>query len=85
MFKNLINLTWNFSESGHGKGAPDGIGATLKRTCDRIVSYSMRDISNFERVTQQIIKIKIINVHTEEAKLSKEIKLSLKPVKDEHF
>ena len=29
--------TWNVSEAGHGKGAPDGIGATVKRLADRLV------------------------------------------------
>ena len=24
--------SWNFFEAGHGKGAPDGVGATLKKT-----------------------------------------------------
>ena len=28
---------WNFSESGHGKGAPDGIGASVKQLADRVV------------------------------------------------
>lgn len=31
-------VSWNYSESGHGKGAPDGVGAVLKRTADKIVS-----------------------------------------------
>lgn len=35
----LERITWNYSESGHGKGAPDGIGATLKRTADRMVTF----------------------------------------------
>jgi len=30
--------TWNFFESGHGKGAPDGIGASVKRQADSWVS-----------------------------------------------
>ena len=30
--------SWNFHEAGHGKGAPDGIGAALKRTADSLVS-----------------------------------------------
>lgn len=30
--------TWNFSEAGHGKGAPDGVGGCLKRTADNIVA-----------------------------------------------
>jgi hypothetical protein len=24
--------TWNFYESGHGKGIPDGVGGSLKRS-----------------------------------------------------
>lgn len=38
-FPQLDRITWNYSESGHGKGAPDGIGATLKRTADRMVTF----------------------------------------------
>lgn len=37
--------TWNFSESGHGKGVADGIGGSVKRTLDKQVSYG-RDITN---------------------------------------
>lgn len=44
LFKKLIHsqyyfqhATWNFSEAEHGKGVPDGIGATVKRTTDIIV------------------------------------------------
>jgi hypothetical protein len=37
--------TWNFFEAGHGKGAPDGIGAALKRTANDIVSKGI-DIPN---------------------------------------
>lgn len=30
----IKHATWNFSESGHGKGAPDGVGGAVKvRTC----------------------------------------------------
>ena len=29
--------TWNFHEAGHGKGAPDGVGATVKRMADSLV------------------------------------------------
>ena len=36
---------WNFFEAGHGKGAPDGVGATLKRTADRLISQGC-DIPN---------------------------------------
>ncbi|XP_063225527.1 uncharacterized protein LOC134532701 [Bacillus rossius redtenbacheri] len=43
----IENFTWNFSESGHGKGAPDGVGGCLKRTADRLVAEG-KDVSNFE-------------------------------------
>ncbi|GBN45476.1 hypothetical protein AVEN_271715-1 [Araneus ventricosus] len=34
------------NESGHGKGAPDGIGAALKRTADRQVAEG-KDVHNY--------------------------------------
>lgn len=30
-------ITWNFSEKSHGKGAPDGVGGALKRIADTAV------------------------------------------------
>lgn len=44
---NVSNLQWHYSESGHGKGAPDGVGGYLKRTADMLVSQS-KDITNCE-------------------------------------
>lgn len=37
--------TWNFMEAGHGKGAPDGIGAVIKRTADTVVNTQGQDIT----------------------------------------
>lgn len=37
--------TWNFTEAGHGKGAPDGIGAVLKRSADALVNTHGHDIT----------------------------------------
>lgn len=37
LMPNVQNISWNFSESGHGKGPMDGIGGTLKRSADRLV------------------------------------------------
>ncbi|KAH3885426.1 hypothetical protein DPMN_009419 [Dreissena polymorpha] len=37
--------TWNFWESGHGKRAPDGIGAVLKRQADTMVNTRGMDIT----------------------------------------
>lgn len=41
-----LTFTWTFQEAGHGKGAPDGIGALLKRTADHFVSSTQRSITN---------------------------------------
>lgn len=42
IFKKGFTLgTWNFFEASHGKGAPDGIGGTLKRRADRLVSQGV--------------------------------------------
>jgi len=38
MFSSATHATWNFSESGHGKGAADGIGGSLKRQADKYVA-----------------------------------------------
>ncbi|CAG9814469.1 unnamed protein product [Phaedon cochleariae] len=46
-FPEVKNVSWNYHEAGHGKGAPDGIGGVCKRTADRIVAQG-KDISNFE-------------------------------------
>ena len=32
-------ITWNFFEASHGKGAPDGVGGALKRSADQIVAH----------------------------------------------
>ena len=40
----FTSATWNFFEAGHGKGAPDGIGSSVKQAADRQVKYG-QDIS----------------------------------------
>lgn len=39
--------TWNFHEAGHGKGAPDGVGAAVKRLADQLVLQG-NDIANVD-------------------------------------
>lgn len=41
------SITWNFSECGHGKGAPDGIGGYLKRTASLAVAEGL-DVPSFD-------------------------------------
>lgn len=47
--------SWNFSESGHGKGAPDGVGAVIKRTADRLIAEG-NDVTNVEDLCEMINK-----------------------------
>lgn len=35
LFPGATFFAWNYSEPGHGKGAPDGVGSTLKITADK--------------------------------------------------
>ena len=35
--RGIKEITWNFSEKAHGKGAPDGIGGSVKRGADAFV------------------------------------------------
>lgn len=55
LLKTCQSVHWHFSESGHGKGAPDGIGATLKRTPDRLVALG-NDMSDFKSLCQVLQK-----------------------------
>lgn len=52
---NVDVLRWHYSESGHGKGAPDGVGATLKRTADKLVGQG-KDISTFKVLVDEITR-----------------------------
>jgi hypothetical protein len=88
MFLSIESVTWNYSEAGHGKGAPDGVGGTIKRVCDAAVSHN-HDISDFTQffnyVSKNIEGIQIIPVNsTEDVELEAEVKESV-TVKGEHF
>lgn len=45
-FSQLCLVTWNYQEAGHGKGAPDGIDAVVKRTADYQVKCQ-QDVGTF--------------------------------------
>jgi len=51
-FPQLQGFVWNYSISGHGKGAADGVGAVLKRTADMKVAQGadIADVSKFYSV-----------------------------------
>jgi hypothetical protein len=58
---NLTGFSWNYSEAGHGKGAPDGIGGTLKRSADSAVAEG-KDVANFEEFVS-VLKERCPGVH----------------------
>ncbi len=67
-FSKLQNATWEYSESSHGKGAPDGVGGTIKRTCDKVVARGIHDISTFEdftNIVQNHVSIPVIPIPNE--------------------
>lgn len=43
--KGFQSTTWNFFEASHGKGAPDGVGGSLKRSADLLVHHG-KDITD---------------------------------------
>jgi len=44
---------WNYSEASHGKGAPDGVGAGIKRLCDRLV-LSGRELTDAASICREM-------------------------------
>ncbi|XP_047991938.1 uncharacterized protein LOC125230721 [Leguminivora glycinivorella] len=61
-------IIWHFSEAGHGKGAPDGVGGCIKRVCDNAVANG-KDITGidgfFECLKHNIKNINIIRIDDE--------------------
>jgi hypothetical protein len=49
------SASWNFFESGHGKGAPDAIGGTLKRRADSLVNngHDVPDATSLYHILKQ--------------------------------
>nr|CAH7758957.1 unnamed protein product [Callosobruchus chinensis] len=52
---NVEKFSWNCSESGHGKGAPDGVGAGSKRTADAVVAAgdNIDSLESFVNIIQE--------------------------------
>lgn len=70
LFPSINQVLWNYSEAGHGKGAPDGIGGVLKRTADRVVAEG-KDIVNFEamfKTLKEKTKVILLNVESDHIK-----------------
>ncbi|KAL4718988.1 hypothetical protein ACJJTC_018527 [Scirpophaga incertulas] len=65
-FPNLKLVTWNFSEAGHGKGAADGVGGTVKRVADAAVAKgkdidNIKDFMTIVAQSAEKVKLEIVN------------------------
>jgi len=47
LWPQILQLTYNYSEGGHGKGIPDSLGGWAKGTADDAVKHG-RDVASFE-------------------------------------
>lgn len=57
LFPQFRSITWNYSESGHGKNAADGVGGTLKRVADEVVAQE-NDINNYDKL-MEVLQLKV--------------------------
>ncbi|CAH0553686.1 unnamed protein product [Brassicogethes aeneus] len=80
----LNSIIWNYTERGHGKGAPDGVGGCVKRTADSLIAMG-HDIENFTKlvdmVSENMKKIKIVSVPQQEIESLKLNMANIKPFK----
>ncbi|XP_039478424.1 uncharacterized protein LOC120443585 [Oreochromis aureus] len=63
------NATWNFFPTSHGKGAPDGIGATVKRCADHTVLRGQDIVDGrafYEMVSSRLSGVKLHYVTTDD-------------------
>ena len=50
---------WLYTESGHGKGAPDGVGAVVKRMADDFVAHQRHPIQTAKDILPLLSNTKI--------------------------
>lgn len=55
------SIRWHFTEKGHGKGAPDGIGGAIERTADSLVGHG-NDIPNIDCLVKGLRENTKINI-----------------------
>lgn len=75
-FKGINKATWNYSVSGHGKGAADGVGGLVKRTADTRIKMG-DDITSVESF------IDSVRSHTQSVTLYKIPSQNITNMKDE--
>ena len=74
--------SWHFFEASHGKGAPDGIGGSLKRTTDRLVRLG-KDIQDanalFRELGAQNTSVKLFFIGSDKVE-KKTVELAFGPL-----
>ena len=73
--------TWNFFEASHGKGAPDGIGGSLKRTADRLTRQGV-DLSTPKQVYNALRDISTIKLFFVDEREVQRASVEMKAVED---
>lgn len=61
--------SWNYFEASHGKGAPDGIGGTLKRRADRLVSQGVdipTPMSLYQALNDEQSKVRLFYIQEQD-------------------
>ncbi|GBN15205.1 hypothetical protein AVEN_23015-1 [Araneus ventricosus] len=65
-FPTIKELTWIYTEAGHGKGAPDTV---IKRFADRLLAQG-KDIENFKKLVKNLkLEVKGVFIHTVNLKI----------------
>ena len=76
--------TWNFFESGHRKGVPDGVGATIRRMSDCIVHQGSdcKDATDmYTNLKSAYSKVQLYLVPAEVIEISTQAMLSMVDLK----
>lgn len=63
-------FVWSYTESGHGKGSPDGVGATCKRTTDTVLN-SRGVVNNIDQFKSRVMSWRHTYEKVEEEKFDK--------------
>ena len=77
----FLGGSWNFHEAGHGKGIPDGIGGSIKRSADAKVGYGAEiiDASSFVKELNNNT-IKVYEIKESEIRKIDDVILALKTI-----
>lgn len=59
--RGIKEVSWNFSEKAHGKGAPDGVGGSIKRSADAFVHQCPEELFSFLEKSSSTVKFKWIS------------------------